>query len=96
MLNAVEPADSELRDMIDAEYGLSGAYIHGDQLASYEVFRTVESGSRDLSSIFAEQRIISVAMLFAFMLMEATGRACGREYGTRYYGPKMHDLFREP
>ncbi len=94
MLKIVEAAEPVRRNMIDAEYGFSGSYLHGDQLASFEILHlSAETGTPEFTSRFSERRIVTSALLLAFMLMDTIGEACGREYGCRYFGPKIHDLF---
>lgn len=95
MLALVESENEDRKNLIDYEYGFTGAYLHGDQLASFDVLFDVHgNGAKpNLESRFSERRILGVAMFYGILLMDAAGSASGREYGFHHFRGRFIEHF---
>jgi len=86
----------KIRKTFAAEYSLTSAYLHGDQLASYEmIVGTRDTGSPIYKSMFSEVRVVGSAMATALQLMARVGIATGRFYGYFYFDREMSRLFHD-
>lgn len=97
MLNTAHAEDEDRREFIDSEYGTTGAILHGDQLASYEMFMKPDGREQDglpsFDTLISEQRAVGTAMHIAVLLMEAIGKAVGRDHAVHYFRPRLVELF---